>query len=85
MLTCHNSFGFHWVQNLRQIKHIQLPAALGMAVGFESSAFSCSLFSILLLIKLWSAMTLRIREDKYMTNIISFVLTAGKNISIEPF
>ena len=30
----------------------------------------------LLLIKLWSAMTLRMREERYITNIISFVLTA---------
>lgn len=32
----------------------------------------------LLLIKLWSAMTLRIREERYITNIISFVLTAKR-------
>ena len=32
----------------------------------------------LLLIKLWSAMTLRMREERYITNIISFVLTAQR-------
>lgn len=34
----------------------------------------------LLLIKLWSAITLRMREERYITSIISFVLTAKRKL-----
>lgn len=36
-----------------------------------------SMYLTLLLIKLWRAITLLIREERYMTNIISFVFTAN--------
>lgn len=35
-------------------------------------------YGTLLLIKLWRAMTLRMREERYITNIMSFVFTAKR-------